>query len=126
MVPTLWRGTPTAFAVGADLIQPSENHMATALQIDFAQHLVPLKLDSAGPNGRAFGLSLIESFDRGLRNVVVDCTEWRHLDFGVLSALVKSAEFFRKRGGQFEIVNLSEGLAADIRALRLERRLGLS
>jgi anti-anti-sigma regulatory factor len=99
--------------------------MATALMMDADEFCVPVTAGSVGPNGRAFGEALINGFDRGLQRVIVDCLEWRQLDLGLLSALVKSADFYRKRGGELRLVNLSRELTADIRELRLQGRLGI-
>jgi hypothetical protein len=78
-----------------------------------------------GSNGRSFGRSLIEYFEQGVRRVVVDCGDWRQLDFGLLSALVRAADFSRRCGATLELVNLQNTIAADLRELRLSHRLGL-
>jgi hypothetical protein len=99
--------------------------MATALQAVHAEQVVAVSEFSMGPNGRSFGRSIIEHFEHGVARVVVDCGNWRRLDFGLLAALVKAADFSRRCGATLELVNLPSTIAADLRELRLSRRLGL-
>jgi anti-anti-sigma regulatory factor len=100
--------------------------MSTALNALYAEREISITTDSIGANSRAFAHQVIGVFESGVRHVVIDCTQWRTLDFGLLSALVRCADFGRTRGGRFELVNLSNPIAADIRELRLERRLGMA
>ena len=99
--------------------------MATAVQAFHAERVVAVSEFSMGPNGRVFGRSLIEHFEQGVARVIVDCGNWRQLDFGLLSALVRAADFARRCGGKLELVNLQNTIAADLRELRLSHRLGL-
>ena len=99
--------------------------MATAVQTIQTEEVVSVNEFALGPNGRTFGRSIIKSFERGVDRVVVDCADWRRLDFGLLSALVKAADFSRRVGATLELVNLPSTIHADIRELRLTRRLGV-
>jgi hypothetical protein len=100
--------------------------MATAVQTMHAEEVVSVTDFVLGPNGRTFGRSIIDSFERGVNRVVVDCRDWRRLDFGLLSGLVKAADFSRRVGATLELVNLPSTIHADIRELRLTRRLGVT
>jgi anti-anti-sigma factor len=53
---------------------------------------------------------------RGLRNVVLDLGEVRHLDYRGVKPLVARAEAFRKAGGDIKLSGLSPYLAAILRA----------
>ena len=99
--------------------------MATAVHAARAEQVLEVSEFSMGPNGRTFGRSIIEHFEQGVARVVVDCGNWRQLDFGLVSALVRAADFARRCGGTLELVNLPKTIAADLRELRLSRRLGL-
>ena len=99
--------------------------MATAVQTTFGEEILSVNDLALGPNGRTFGHAIIQSFERGVNRVVVDCRDWSRLDFGLLSALVKAADFSRRVGATLELVNLSKSINADIRELRLSRRLGV-
>jgi anti-anti-sigma regulatory factor len=87
---------------------------------------LPLRSSAEGSDAKAFGRELVEAVERGMRHVVVDCTEWRELDLGLLSALVRTADFFRSQGAKLELTNLSATITADIRALRLQSRLPIN
>ena len=89
------------------------------------QHVVAVARVVAVGYSRLLRSGIVEALDRGRREVVVDCEGWSRLDFGVLSALVQSANACRARGATFEIVNLSEEMRSSIAALRLDVRLGL-
>jgi anti-anti-sigma regulatory factor len=99
--------------------------MATALQGEFDVFEALVPSGDVGGGGRLFRGKLLEALETGYQRVVVDCTAWRRLDFGLLSALVRSADAFRTQGAMLELVNVSPEISADIRALRLDRRLGL-
>lgn len=99
--------------------------MATAVRAIRAEQVIEVSEFSMGPNGRSFGRSIIEHFEQGVARVVVDCGNWRQLDFGLLSALVKAADFSRRCGATLELVNLPNTIAADLRELRLSTRLGV-
>ena len=99
--------------------------MAVALRAE----LEPCQIQLAGDfddGYRRFLRSAIQSaLDRGHRQVVVDCNQWRRLDLGILSALIHGAKACAVRGASFELVNLAKELRSDIDALRLNGRLGL-
>lgn len=99
--------------------------MATALAPNYAEHLIPILPEPTISYGRQFGRTVLDALDEGKRHVVVDCAGWQRLDFVLLSALVKCADTFNKRGAVLELVNLSPELAANIRELRLQKRLNI-
>lgn len=99
--------------------------MATAVPTTYAEEVLSISDLSLGANGRTFGHSIIQRFERGVNRVVVDCRDWSQLDFGLLSALVKAADFSRRVGATLELVNLSKSIHADICELRLSSRLGV-
>jgi hypothetical protein len=100
--------------------------MTATLPLTITTHYVAITPESIGAKGRAFGWSVIEALEAGKRHVVVDCAAWRHLDFVLLSALVRCADLFSSRGALLELVNLSSELRGNIRELRLDERLGVA
>jgi anti-anti-sigma regulatory factor len=95
--------------------------MATMVQPTFAEHHVSIA--SAFADSRGFGRSLLEALDQGRRHVIVDCEEWKKLDLMLISALVQCAQAFANQGAQFELANLTPEMRANVRELRLQRRL---
>jgi len=75
---------------------------------------------------RELSSSIIGALEHGKRKIVVDCSAWRQLDFSLLSVLVRCARAASIQGADFELVNLTGQLRANIHALRLEERLGLT
>jgi ABC-type transporter Mla MlaB component len=69
--------------------------------------------------------SIIGALEHGKRRIVVDCSGWHHLDFGLLSVLIRCARAASVQGADFELVNLAGNLRSNIQALRLDDRLGL-
>ena len=69
--------------------------------------------------------SMRRALQAGERRLVVDCGAVSQLDVRVLSSLVQCATACREHGIAFEIANVSAELREDLRALQLERRLGL-
>jgi anti-anti-sigma regulatory factor len=76
--------------------------------------------------GRDLRSRVHQALQRGEQHVVVDCKEWGALDFSTLSSLIQCASLCRQEGAAFEVTNLSNTLRANIRALRLNERLGLA
>lgn len=76
-----------------------------------------------GADAREVGCALLEALDGGIQSVIIDCREWRHLDFVLLSALVKCADVFSRLGASLELVNLSSEMRMNIRELQLQDRL---
>ena len=94
--------------------------MATAVH---AEQVIPISEFSMGAHARAFGRSILDVVESGVPHIVVDCSAWRQLDFGLLSALVRASDYSRRRGTTMELVNLPTTIRADVRELRLEHRL---
>lgn len=99
--------------------------MSTVIQPTQAALEIAVSSTDTGPNGREFGRTVLEALDRGRTRVVIDCTQWGKLDITLLSALVRCADVFRRRGGELELVNVRTSIFASIRELRLDHRLGL-
>lgn len=97
---------------------------AIALLPDVAAYHVTLAPESGSHYPRALRDDVARALTTGERHVVVDCSGWRVLDLRVLSALVRCARACGEIGAGFELVNLDEQLRADLRDLRLERRVG--
>jgi len=91
----------------------------------FSAYHVEVARDFETGYSRTLRASVVEALECGRRAVVIDCSGWEHLDFGVLSALIQCASACRARGASFEIVNLSHAMRSSIQALRLDGRLGL-
>ena len=62
---------------------------------------------------------------QGDRRLTVDCQDWETLDLNVLSSLIQCASSCREHGASFEVANVCSEIRADVRALRLDDRLGL-
>jgi anti-anti-sigma regulatory factor len=97
----------------------------TLPESSFSAYHVEVARDYETGYSRILRASVVEALDRGRRAVVVDCSGWQQLDFGVLSALIQCASACRARGASFELVNLSLAMRSSIQALRLDSRLGL-
>jgi anti-anti-sigma regulatory factor len=67
-----------------------------------------------------------QGLEAGDRHFVVDCAAWRQFDLTVLSLLIQCAAACREQGASFEVSNMSHELRADVRALQLNERLGLT
>jgi len=70
--------------------------------------------------------SVREALQHGARRLVVDCEAWQQMDVNVLSSLIQCASACREYGASFEVANMSSDILADVRALRLQARLGLA
>ena len=70
--------------------------------------------------------SVKEALKLGARSLVIDCDSWSRLDMNVLSALIQCAAISREYGASFEVANVPDNILRDVRALRLEARLGLA
>jgi anti-anti-sigma regulatory factor len=81
--------------------------------------------NDTGPNARNLRRLVLDTIDRGLQKVVLDCRGWHEFDLALLSALVRSADALRHRGATLELVNVSAQISGTIRELRLASRLGL-
>jgi anti-anti-sigma regulatory factor len=99
--------------------------MAVALRAELEPCQIRLATDFDDGYRRFLRSTISTALDRGHRQVVVDCGEWKRLDLGVLSALIHGAKACAVRGASFELVNLAKELRSDIEALRLTGRLGL-
>jgi anti-anti-sigma regulatory factor len=99
--------------------------MAVALRAELEPCQIRLVRDFDDGYRRFLRSAILAALDRGHRQVVVDCDEWKRLDLGVLSALIHGAKACAIRGASFELVNLAKELQSDIAALRLTGRLGL-
>lgn len=62
----------------------------------------------------------------GCQQIVIDCAGWLELDLPLLSMLVQCARDCAACGATWEIANLGKNIRADIEALRLDGRLGLT
>ena len=62
----------------------------------------------------------------GCEQIVIDCAGWLELDLPLLSVLVRCARDCAANGATLEIANLGQNIRADIEALRLGGRLGLT
>jgi len=76
---------------------------------------------------RELSSSIIGALELGKRKIVIDCSAWRHLDFSLLSVLVRGAgaAYENAQQAEIEVVNLTGQLRANIHALRLEDQLGI-
>jgi anti-anti-sigma regulatory factor len=99
--------------------------MSTVLKPSHVALQIAVSATDTGPNGRQFGRTVLDALDRGRTRVVIDCAQWGQLDITLLSALVRCADVFRRRGGELELVNVRTSIFATIRELRLDQRLGL-
>ena len=61
---------------------------------------------------------IIGALEHGKRRIIVDCSAWHHLDFGLLSVLIRCARAASVQGADFELVNLAGNLRANISAHR--------
>jgi anti-anti-sigma factor len=86
---------------------------------------VEVARDFESGHSRALRANVVEALERGGRSVVIDCSGWEQIDFGILSALIQCASACRARAASFELVNLSPSMRSSIQALRLDARLGL-
>jgi anti-anti-sigma regulatory factor len=66
-----------------------------------------------------------QALELGESRITVDCQSWSQLDLTMLSSLVQCASACRESGALFEVANMSGKIRADVRALRLDHRLGL-
>jgi anti-anti-sigma regulatory factor len=66
-----------------------------------------------------------QALEQGESHITVDCESWNQLDLSMLSSLVQCASACREWGASFEVANMSGKIRADVRALRLDQRLGL-
>src|SRR5262245_22527293 len=100
--------------------------MATAarLQTTVAHFEIPGRLSTR--HARELRSRVRRALAQGERRFVVDCHAWQELDFAMLSSLIQCAAECREHGATFEVASLSSGLAADVRALQLHERLGLT
>jgi len=99
--------------------------MGTGVQATYSEHHMSLNSAFSGMGGREFVRTVIAELELGAERVVLDCAEWRVLDFSLLSALVRCTETFRSRGALLELANLPTEMRANIRELRLQNRLRL-
>ena len=67
-----------------------------------------------------------EALRLGARRLVVDCDAWSRMDVNVLSSLIQCASACREHGATFEVANMPSQILDDVRALRLQGRLGLA
>lgn len=67
-----------------------------------------------------------EALRLGARRLVVDCDAWSRMDVNVLSSLIQCASACREYGASFEVANVPSDILDDVRALRLQSRLGLA
>jgi anti-anti-sigma regulatory factor len=75
---------------------------------------------------KALRESVREALKLGVRSMIVDCDNWSRLDMNVLSSLIQCAAMCREYGAEFEVANMPDEILKDVRALRLEARLGLA
>ena len=70
--------------------------------------------------------NVLEALQLGARRLVVDCDAWSRIDVNVLSSLIQCASACREYGASFEVANVPGEILEDVRALRLQSRLGLA
>lgn len=66
-----------------------------------------------------------QALRQGQRSLTVDCTAWEQVDVSMLSSLIQCASACQQQGASFAVANVSHQIEADVRALRLDDRLGL-
>lgn len=80
----------------------------------------------AGEQARRLRNEVRHALENGERTIAINCEAWDSFDFNTVSALVQCAAACREHSATFEVANLSSKLRADLHALQLEGRLGLS
>ncbi len=93
------------------------------------QELPPYRValgdDVQAPYRKSVRRDVLSALERGHRRVEIDCSTWRHLDLGMLSALIQCAKACDQQTASFEMLNLGRDIKTAIEALRLDDRLGL-
>jgi|SRR3954463_12519324 hypothetical protein len=85
-------------------------------------HLIP---SSRRTSRRALVCDVTTALRRGVRDIVVDCSEWRELDLIVLSSLVGCSSRCVEKRVKFNLENLENGVRDAIERLNLGHRVGV-
>lgn len=99
--------------------------MATATQPTFpgVRFAIPRMMQAHHAKDLRAGVR--QALELGEGRITIDCESWSELHLGMLSSLVQCASDCRVSGASFEVANMSGKVRADVRALRLDHRLGL-
>lgn len=99
--------------------------MATAA-LSFGSAHFEISRQSTTRHARDLRSGVRQALQQGDRHFVVDCGAWNQLDLSMLSSLIQCATACREHGASFEVANMSTELRADVLALQLGERLGLT
>lgn len=98
----------------------------TPVAIQIANHsrfVIPPRVSTQ--HARELRAHVRHALRQGQRSLTVDCSAWEQVDVSMLSSLIQCASACHQQGASFQVANVSHQIEADVRALRLDDRLGL-
>ena len=90
---------------------------------DRSRFVIPPRVSTQ--HARELRAQVQQALRQGQRSLTIDCAAWTQVDVSMLSSLIQCASACEQQGASLRVANVSHQIEADVRALRLDDRLGI-